>query len=235
MTFKVSSDSFISHWFKTIGTFKGTMQATSKFPPAKDTWQSLYLVKQYLALMYAVEDHTDIIFADEKYLKEIDIYGKVRRDVYRGEVPTIKCNVNLRNQWNIMAACSVRRGIERALEYITIEEHSHLIEIDFLRQGDVLVVDNCSIHFSGQNSELQEKLWTEAGILMIPLPPYHPELNPIELVFNDLVQNLRAMSARYDGSVSNDQFVNTAETILSSSLFSSKDIKKKYKKRGYNV
>ena len=70
---------------------------------------------------------------------------------------------------------------------------------------------------------------------MIPLPPYHPELNPIELVFNDLVQNLRAMSARYDGSVSNDQFVNTAETILSSSLFSSKDIKKKYKKRGYNV
>ena len=39
-----------------------------------------------------------------------------------------------------------------------------------------------------------------------------PKFNPIELVFNDLVQNLRVMSARY-GSVSNDQFVNTAETI----------------------
>ena len=164
--------------------------------------------------------------------------------MYTGEVPTIQCNANSRNRWNIMAACSVRKGIQRALEYIIIEEHgnapifrdfvSHLIEIDFLRQGDVLVVDNCSIHFSGQNSELQEKLWTEAGILMILLPPYHPELNPIELVFNDLVQNLRAMSARY-GSASNDQFVNTAETILSSSLFSRNDIKKKYKKRGYNV
>ena len=91
------SDSFISRWFKTIGTFKGTMRATSKFPPAKDTWQSLYLVKQYFALMYALEDHTNIIFADEKHLKEIDIYGKVRRDVYTGEVPTIKCNANSRN------------------------------------------------------------------------------------------------------------------------------------------
>ena len=131
----------------------------------------------------------------------------------------------------------------KILEY-SIEEHgnapifrnfvSHLIEIDFLREGDVFVVDNCSIHFSGQNSELQEKVWTEAGILMIPLPPYHPKFNPIELVFNDLVQNLRAMLARY-GSVSTDQFVDMAETILLSSLFSCNDIKNKYKKRGYNV
>ena len=34
-------------------------------------------MKQYLALMYALEDHTNIIFADEKHLKEIDIYNKV--------------------------------------------------------------------------------------------------------------------------------------------------------------
>jgi len=47
--------------------------------------------------MYALEDHTNIIFADKKHLKEIDIYGKVRRDVYTGEVPTIKCNANSRN------------------------------------------------------------------------------------------------------------------------------------------
>jgi transposase len=67
---------------------------------------------------------------------------------------------------------------------------------------------------------------------MINLPPYHPELNPIELVFNDLVQHLRSMAAR-SGAISADQFKATVEGLLSSRLFSRSDIKKKYRKRGY--
>ena len=70
---------------------------------------------------------------------------------------------------------------------------------------------------------------------MIPLPPYHRELNPIELAFNDLVQHLKFMAARY-GAISSDDFRGTVENILLfSHLFSCKDIKKKYRFRGYNL
>ena len=43
------SERFMSRWFKKIGPFKGTLRLTSKFPPAKDSWQSAELVhQQYL-------------------------------------------------------------------------------------------------------------------------------------------------------------------------------------------
>lgn len=43
----------------------------------------------------------------------------------------------------------------------------------------VVVMDNCSIH----HTELVLDLLKEAGIVVIFLPPYSPDCNPIELVF----------------------------------------------------
>ena len=43
----------------------------------------------------------------------------------------------------------------------------------------VAVMDNCSIH----HTELVMDLLKEAGIVVIFLPPYSPDYNPIELVF----------------------------------------------------
>ena len=36
------------------------------------------------------------------------------------------------------------------------------------------------------------------GINMVFLPPYHPELNPTELVFHTLVERLKSEKARYN-------------------------------------
>ena len=96
--------------------------------------------------------------------------------------------------------------MERNIDFFVLEESGdsylfrafvmHLIEEGTLREGDVFVVDNCSIHFHGQNKELEKDLWEEFNILMIPLPPYHPELNPTEFVFAHLVMKLRERFVR---------------------------------------
>ena len=62
-----------------------------------------------------------------------------------------------------------------------------------LQRGDILVVDNCTIHNQAENTYLQEVLLMEQGILMITLPPYFAELNPTELVFRALLMRLRAI------------------------------------------
>ena len=59
-----------------------------------------------------------------------------------------------------MAACTMWKGSEREFKYLMIKEHGsdlifchfvcHLIQIDFLRSGDIFVIDNCTIHMSGE-------------------------------------------------------------------------------------
>ena len=49
------SEGFMSRWLKTIGPFKGTLRLTSKFPPAKDSWESaeLHLKKRIFTTVCA--------------------------------------------------------------------------------------------------------------------------------------------------------------------------------------
>ena len=62
------------------------------------------------------------MFADEKPMKEINLYGKVRRDVMNGSVPVHKCKANSKNRWNILAACTVKGYIKHNVEYLIIDE-----------------------------------------------------------------------------------------------------------------
>ena len=59
----------------------------------------------------------------------------------------------------------------------------------------------------GDNSGLQETLFEDFGVIMITLPPYSPELNPTELVFNALLQRLVSVQARYNAVREMDFFV----------------------------
>lgn len=61
-----------------------------------------------------------------------------------------------------------------------------------LRPGDVVVMDNLSSHkVSGVR-----KLLEQAGAELLYLPPYSPDLNPIEKAWAKLKQLLRATKAR---------------------------------------
>ena len=64
--------------------------------------------------------------------------------------------------------------------------------------GEFFAVDNCTLHFLGGCTRLRNTLFQECGVLMINLPPYQPELNPAELVFNTLLQRLTQIRARYN-------------------------------------
>ena len=61
-----------------------------------------------------------------------------------------------------------------------------------LRPGDVVVWDNFGAHKALGVRELIEA----AGATILWLPPYHPELNPIELAWTKLKRLLRTAGAR---------------------------------------
>lgn len=61
-----------------------------------------------------------------------------------------------------------------------------------LRPADVVVMDNLSPH----KSELTLSLITAAGARILFLPPYSPDLNPIEKMWSKIKACLRSAEAR---------------------------------------
>ena len=51
----------------------------------------------------------------------------------------------------------------------------------------IAIMDNCAIH----RVQIVEDLFTSAGILLIWLPPYSPDLNPIEEAFSSVKAYLK--------------------------------------------
>jgi hypothetical protein len=56
----------------------------------------------------------------------------------------------------------------------------------FLRAGDVLILDNAANCTGKGNSVLEEWLWEEHMVLVLVLPTRAPKWNPIELMWNCL-------------------------------------------------
>jgi transposase len=61
-----------------------------------------------------------------------------------------------------------------------------------LRPGDLVVLDNLASHKSSSAVAAVEKV----GAKIVPLPPYSPDLNPIENLFSKLKQLIRAIRPR---------------------------------------
>jgi transposase len=74
-----------------------------------------------------------------------------------------------------------------------------------LREGDVVVMDNLSSHKRTRTRELIE----EAGAELRFLPPYSPDLNPIEMVFSKIKQALRSLACR-----TKNQLWNAMQSVL---------------------
>ena len=64
-----------------------------------------------------------------------------------------------------------------------------------LREGDVVILDNLSSHKSPGAAQALRKI----GAWFLFLPPYSPDLNPIEMAFSKLKALIRKAAARtYD-------------------------------------
>jgi transposase len=61
-----------------------------------------------------------------------------------------------------------------------------------LAPGDVVILDNLSSH----KSEVAKAILRERGAWFVFLPPYSPDLNPIEMAFAKLKAHLRRIKAR---------------------------------------
>ena len=61
-----------------------------------------------------------------------------------------------------------------------------------LRPNDLVVLDNLSSHKGTRVAELIRA----AGAELVYLPPYSPDLNPIEMAFSKIKQSLRSLAAR---------------------------------------
>jgi transposase len=61
-----------------------------------------------------------------------------------------------------------------------------------LQAGDVVILDNLAVH----RSPRAEAILREKGAWFLFLPPYSPDLNPIEMAFAKLKAHLRRIGAR---------------------------------------
>ncbi len=61
-----------------------------------------------------------------------------------------------------------------------------------LQRGDVVILDNLASH----KSEKAKAILKERGAWFLFLPPYSPDLNPIEMAFAKLKAHLRQIGAR---------------------------------------
>jgi len=76
-----------------------------------------------------------------------------------------------------------------------------------LKNDDILILDNCSVH----KSKLVLETIEELGINVVFLPPYSPDFNPIELVWAFVKDILRKLKAR-----TYDTLISAIDTALSS-------------------
>ena len=82
--------------------------------------------------------------------------------------------------------------IEGAVDADVFTAYLHHVLCPELRPGDIVILDNLSTHKMARVGELI----ATAGAEVCYLPPYSPDLNPIEQAFAKLKAHLRQAAAR---------------------------------------
>lgn len=103
----------------------------------------------------------------------------------RGQNTTIVGAVN----WQGVAAAMTLQGAADSAAFVAFIEHCL---VEQLQAGQIVIMDNLSIHKNQQVRRLIEA----AGCELVFLPTYSPDLNPIELAWSKLKAHLRRVGAR---------------------------------------
>jgi transposase len=93
-----------------------------------------------------------------------------------------------------------------------------------LEVGDVVILDNVAFH----KSKKAEQLVRERGAWLLFLPPYSPDLNPIEMAYSKLKSLLRKHAARTFDAIS-DALGNICD------LFTANECRNFFKAAGYEA
>jgi transposase len=103
-------------------------------------------------------------------------------------------------QWDSMTLiCALRlSGVEAPIVFqgstdtVTFQAYGEQALVPQLRPGDVVIGDNLKPHRASQVVQAVEL----AGAQVVPLPPYRPDLTPIEKRFSKVKGSLRSAAAR---------------------------------------
>jgi transposase len=109
--------------------------------------------------------------------------GRVPRN--RGVVTTVIGAIAARG---LTALMTVEGGTSGAVFLRFVRDHL----VPTLRQGDVVVMDNLGAHHATGVRDAIEA----AGASVLYMPPYSPDLNPIELCWSKFKDTLRTLGAR---------------------------------------
>ena len=219
----IVSRSTISRFFNHGFDIKGSLCKPNLIPYDKFRPHNLERAVEFL-LMMSVLDRSRIKFGDEKHLKGSELFcRRTRRNVLTGEVPPIMTHPDFRNTYSIVGFCgidarttplrySISEGINDA-ENFAIQVELAVI-FGWLLPYDVLVLDRAAIHTGGENCILEDWLWDNFRIFVLLLPARTPEWNPIELVWNILVQRLKIFSLELVNSLGKHSLVQAAQVVL---------------------
>ncbi len=140
-------------------------------------------------------DARQLVFVDEMGANTSlsPLYGWSRR----GERAHLKAPRNWGTNLTLLASIT-REGmgpclvVEGATTREVFEAYLEHVMVASLRPGQVVVMDNLSSHKGGRVKELIES----RGCELLYLPPYSPDLNPIEQAFSKVKGLLRRAQAR---------------------------------------
>ena len=110
-------------------------------------------------------------------------YAKVPRN--RGANTTLLASMSLEGMGPCLA-------VEGPTTTTVFETYVEKVLTPSLRRGQIVVVDNLGAHKGARVRELIE----EQGCQLLYLPPYSPDLNPIEEAFSKIKGALRKAEAR---------------------------------------
>ena len=140
-----------------------------------------------------------MIFIDESAAKTnmIRLYGRS----VRGE----RCVDKAPHKWKTITMLSSIRSdghtesivFKGALNKDIFEVYVEKVLAPSLRPGDIVIMDNLSAHKSEQVEEIINSCHAELRFL----PPYSPDLNPIENMWSKVKQILRGLMARAEESL----------------------------------
>lgn len=88
----------------------------------------------------------------------------------------------------LLATLTFRGAIDTFAMKVFVKE----VLLPQLRSGDCVIWDNLAVH----KTRVVQDLFREAKVELLFLPPYSPDLNPIEMCWSKLKTYLRAVGAR---------------------------------------
>jgi|SRR5215216_1503718 len=140
-------------------------------------------------------DSRSLVFVDEMGTNTLlaPLYGYSRR----GQRAFFKIPRNRGTNTTLLSSMSLEgMGPSMAIEGSTTKEVFEAYIEHFLaptlREGQMVVMDNLAAH----KGERIRKLIEDRGCQLLYLPPYSPDLNPIEEAFSKIKQLLRVIGAR---------------------------------------